>query len=45
MLLGVIVTATMLRRSDVATLDAGQATDQPSAAPARPLEPAFEIDD
>ena len=46
LLIGVIVTATMLRRSDVATLDAGQAVDaKPSVAPARPLEPAFEIDD
>ena len=45
LLLGVVVTATLLRRSDVATLDAGQAIEQPAANPARPLEPAFEIDD
>jgi predicted MFS family arabinose efflux permease len=44
LLLGVVVTAALLRRSDVATLDQAQDTDEPAVQP-RPLEPAFEIDD
>jgi EmrB/QacA subfamily drug resistance transporter len=44
LLLGVIVTASLLRRSDVATLDQGQETEAPATAQ-RPLQPAFEIDD
>ena len=43
LLIGVAITATFLRRSDVATLDQGNEAEASTAH--RPLEPAFEIDD
>jgi EmrB/QacA subfamily drug resistance transporter len=45
LLLGVFVTAALLRRSDVATLDQAQEPDEQPTVQPRPLEPAFEIDD
>jgi len=43
LLIGVAITATFLRRSDVVTLDQGNEAEASTAH--RPLEPAFEIDD